>query len=216
MPTVEASAPGQPPTTSPPIPFDAPELRAVLRRPARALEVVLAERPRLAASIAAADHSWQLAGILALCTAVASLPYGFVLGAASFWKVAVLYGGSVLLCLPSLHVFGAYLGSHLQPVQNLALSLVVASVAALFTLGFAPVVWFLEATMAQGDWIDAGDASVALLAGALAAGLAQLTRCAGLDRLLLPCRSSRWVLVAWQALVVFVALRMARALDLLG
>jgi hypothetical protein len=199
-----------------PTPFAAAELRGVLRDPAQALEIVLAARPRLAASIAAVGRPWPLVAVLALCTTVASLPYGLVLGASAFWKVTVLFGGSVLLCFPSLQVFGAYLGSRLQPVQNLALSLVIASVAALFTLGFAPIAWFLTATMAQGDWIDAHDVSLVLLAAALVAGLGQLTRCVRLEAGLLPNRSSLAVLVAWQALVVFVTLRMARALGLLG
>lgn len=199
-----------------PRPFDDGELAAVLRRPAQALAVVLAERQRLAASIGSGSAPWRLVLLLLACTALAALPYGLVLGLPAWWKIAALFGGSVLLCYPSLQVFGSYLGSRLQPLQNLALALVIAAVAALFTLGFCPIVWFLQATMRQGDWIDAAKVSVVLLAAALLAGLAQLTHCVALDRTLRPQPTSYGLLLAWQLLVLFVTLRMARALDLLG
>ncbi|MEO6596158.1 MAG: hypothetical protein ABIP94_15530 [Planctomycetota bacterium] len=197
-------------------PFATAELRALVRSPSRALDIVLGERQRLAASIAEGSAPYALVAILAACTVLASLPYGLVRGWSFTFRIAAFYGGSVLLCWPSLQVFGAYLGSSLRPLQNLALALLIASVAALFTLGFAPIVWFLQATMADGDWIDADVAYVVLLALGLLAGLGQLGRCVASTKKLRPLRSSWLLLGGWQMLVVFVAWRMARALDLLG
>lgn len=212
-----AAPPATPPAASPAAPpFLAAELRALWITPGHACEVLLTDRERLAATVAAGPRPWPLVAVLLACTALATIPYGFARGGAAFWKVGALFGGATLLCFPSLQVFSAYLGSRLQPVQNLALSLLVAAVAALFTLGFSPIVWFLGLTMAKGDWIDAGGASVALLAAALFAGLAQLLRCARLHAGLLPCRGSFGLLLGWMVLLGFVALRLARELDLLG
>ena len=197
------------------LPFDDAELRLLLHKPSRALQVVLAERQRLAASIAAARTPWLLVLVLLGCTVLTALPYGCVLGLAAWWKIAALFGGSVLLCFPSLQVFGSYLGSRMLPVQNLALALVISAVAALFTLGFFPIVWFLDLTMRGGDWIDGAQASVVLLAVALLAGIGQLAHCVALDRSLRPLPSSYLMLLVWQLLVTFVTWRMARALGLL-
>ena len=211
-----APAPAPPPAGPIAIaaPYTAAELRAVWRHPDHAFEFLLARRDRLAASIAGGDTLWQLVLVLVACTVLASIPYGFVRGSGSWWKIGVLFGGSVCLCFPSLQVFGAYLGSRLRPTQNVALALVISSVAALFTLGFFPILWFLGQTMMAGDWIDANVASIVMLGAALAAGLAQLLRLVRHDQALLPSRSVA-LLVAWQLLVLFVTLRMARALELL-
>lgn len=204
------------PAPAPALPFASAELRTLRREPARAFEILLTDRERLAATVAAVPRPWSLVAVLLACTALATVPYGVVRGGAAFWKVGALFGGAALLCFPSLQVFSAYLGSRLQPVQNLALSLLVAAVAALFTLGFSPIVWFLDLTMAEGDWIDASSASSVLLAAALTAGLAQLLRCSRLHEGLLPCRGSFGLLLGWQLLLAFVSLRLARSLDLLG
>jgi len=197
-------------------PFGFADLVGMARSPSRVLDMVLAERPRLAASIALSTAPWTLVAVLVLCTAVASLPYGVVDGWSNAWRVAALYGGSVLLCWPSLQVFGAYLGSSLRPLQNLALSLLIASVAALFSLGFAPIVWFLRATMVNGDWIDGNAVYVVLLAFGLFAGLGQFSRCVAGHRDLRPFGPAGILLLSWQVLVVFVTWRMARALGLVG
>jgi hypothetical protein len=197
-------------------PFSAAELGAALRRPSRSFEVVLAGDGRLAASIAAQSAPWRLVAVLAACASVAAVPYGLVRGADAWWRIAALYAGSVLLCVPSLQVFGTFLGSRLQPVQSLALSLLIASIAALFTLGFFPIVWFLGRTMHAGDWITDDSASVALLLVAYVAGLAGFVRCATGASSLLPARGALPPLLVWLCLVTFVTQRMARELGLLG
>ena len=195
--------------------FTDSELRSALRRPAEVLDLVLSRRQRLAASIAEGNNPWLLAALLAVCSVIASVPFGIVRGVGAWWKVAALFGGTALLCFPSLHVFGAFLGGRLRPARNLAFALVIPGVAALFTLGFFPIAWFLAVTMQAGDVIDADKAATAMLAAALLAGLAHVSRCAAQHRSLLA--NGSWpLLFAWQCLVVFVAFRLARALALFG
>ncbi|MGB3969866.1 MAG: hypothetical protein WBO45_24240 [Planctomycetota bacterium] len=207
-----AACPPSPTNAAPPAPaapWDEAELRAVLRAPGRTFDFVLAQPGRLVATIAGGAHLRLLVALLLGCTAFASIPYGVVQGGAAAWKVAVLFGGSVLLCWPSLQVFATFLGMRLHPTQSLALSLLISGVAALFTLGFAPILWFLGATMQDGDQLTAADASRAMLVLAMAAGLLQLVRCAARDT----DSRARWLLLLpWLVLVVWVTRRMARVL----
>ena len=195
------------------VPIGDDELRTLLREPGRAFDLLLGSRDRLAATIRDDQPPRTLCVALLVATALASLPFGLVHGGAAGWKIAALFGGSVLLCWPSLQVFASYLGTPLRPAQSLALALTIAAVAALFTLGFAPILWFLRVTMTTGDHIDATDAACGMLALALLAGLWQLARCSGADARLRNHRSF-FLLLVWQLLVVFVAVRMARALAL--
>lgn len=195
------------------VPIGDDELRTLLREPGRAFDLLLGNRERLAATIRDDRPPRTLCLALLVATVLASLPFGLVHGGAAAWKIAALLGGSVLLCWPSLQVFASYLGTPLRPAQSLALALTIAAVAALFTLGFAPILWFLRVTMTAGDHIDATDAACGMLALALLAGLWQLARCSGADARLRNHRSFVLLLV-WQLLVVFVAVRMARALAL--
>lgn len=214
-PMAAPTAPGtQPAPTA--LPFASDELQAILRSPARILDLVLGDRQRLGHSIADGTVLRQLALLLATCTLVAALPYGLIRGWSTTFSIAVLYGGTVLMCWPSLQVFGSYLGGFWRPMQSLTMALLVAAVAALFTLGFAPIVWFLRATMANGDWIDGDVAYLGLLAIGLLAGLSQLGRCIAESEPLRRMRSSVVVLGLWQLLVAFVAWRMARELGLFG
>ena len=194
-------------------PFAPGELHALLRHPGHAFELLLAERERLAATVAGGAPPWSLCLVLLLATALAAVPYGLAQGGAAWWKVAALFGGSTLLCWPSLQVFGAYLGIRRGPANSLALALVIAAVASLFTLGLAPIRWFLELTMQQGDLIDAGTASRGMLALALLAGLLQLGLCTATNGDLRALRS-RGLLLLWSALLLFVTVRMARAIAL--
>lgn len=202
-----------PPAPPPAEPFATGELQALLRHPGQAFELLLAERERLAATVAGGAPPWTLCLVLLLATALAAVPYGLAQGGAGWWKVATLFGGSTLLCWPSLQVFGAYLGIRRGPANSLALSLVIAAVASLFTLGLAPIRWFLELTMQHGDLVDADTASRGMLALALLAGLMQLGLCASANGELRAVRS-RGLLLLWSALLLFVTVRMARAIAL--
>ena len=107
----------------------------------------------------------------------------------------------------------AYLGIRRGPANSLALALVIAAVASLFTLGLAPIRWFLQLTMQHGDLIDASTASRGMLALALLAGLLQLGLCTSANGDLRESRS-RGLLMLWSALLLFVTVRMARAIEL--
>ncbi len=197
-------------------PFAHADLDGLWRRPARSLDIVLADRARLAASIGAEPRPWRLVMLLAVSAVAATLPYGLVRGGDAWWRIAALYSGSVLLCYPSLQVFGAFLGNRLHPMQGLAMSLLIASVAAFFTLGFFPIVWFLGSTMRAGDWVTHDTASVVLLTVAFFAGAGRFLRCAVGAPALFAKRCAWAMLLAWLCLVAFVTLRMARELELLG
>ncbi|MCU0865997.1 MAG: hypothetical protein MUC36_19610 [Planctomycetes bacterium] len=210
MPDTPSPAPEPPPPAEP---FAAGELHALLRHPGHAFELLLAERERLAATVAGVAPPWTLCLVLLLATALAAVPYGLAQGGSAWWKIAALFGGSTLLCWPSLQVFGAYLGIRRGPANSLALALVIAAVASLFTLGLAPICWFLQLTMQNGDLIDAGTASRGMLALAALAGLLQLGLCTSTNGDLRALRS-RGLLLLWSALLLFVTVRMARAIEL--
>ena len=191
------------------------EWRAALQRPGSLLTLVLEQRGRLAATVSdGRGLGWALLALL-LCSVVSALPYGFVLSPARAWRIAALFVGSLAICYPSLQMFSSYLGSRVPAGSNLLLALCVTAVAGLFTFGFFPIVWFLDATMRQGDLVTAADASVALLAVSLGAGLWQLLRCQQLAAVLTADRGC-WLVRAWMALLVYVTWRMARALELLA
>jgi hypothetical protein len=152
-----------------------------------------------------------LVGLL-LSSVLFALPFGAVLDLGRFWKVAWLLIGSLLICFPSLHIFSVYFGSRLSVAQNLCLSLSITSVAALFTFGFFPILWFFDATMpSTAATVTSDGIAVFLLTLSLLAGLGQLTGLlrAGGARIALSL-----FLLAWQVLFVFITFRMACFLDL--
>lgn len=211
-----AASPAPAATLAASLPFAAAELRACVVRPQRLLDVVLVERQRLVASVLQPAHLLLLVGAL-LVTAVAfAVPFGLVEGARRGGHVALLFLGSVLLCFPSLQVFGSYLGVRLTVAQNLALALLIPSAAALFAFGFFPIHWFLLATTASDASLTTSGVRIALLAASLLLGMSHCNRCLFLDPSLKAFRSSWPLWIAWQALLVFITWRMARALDLLA
>jgi hypothetical protein len=197
---------------SPPLGED--ELRRLVG-PHRVVDLVLARRDRLAASLARGPRLAALTLVLLLTSVLAALPFGLVLGGGP-WRVALLLVGSLVVCFPSLHVFGALLGSRLSLAQTLALALVITCVAALFTLALSPILWFLEVTMpARATLVGPGQIAVGLLVCSLLAGVFHLMRVlradAGLQRL---AASSLVILALWLHLFVFVTYRMGLFLGL--
>lgn len=220
-PGASPAAAGQAVTTSPgalPVPaepFTLAELRGCLVRPQRTLDVVLVERGRLVASVLSPRTLVPLVAVLLLCGVLFAVPFGLVDEPRRAGHIATLLVGSVLLCFPSLQVFGAYLGLRLTLAQNLAIALLIPSAAALFTFGFFPIHWFLLATM-QDAPSTGSTIRVVLLSASLLLGLSHCNRCLFLDRNLRAFRAS-WVLwIAWQGLLLFISWRMARALGLLA
>jgi hypothetical protein len=207
---------GAPATAAPPAsePFALGELRACLWRPQLALDVVLVERSRLVASVLARRHLDALIAVLVLCGVVFAIPFGCVDSLRWCGHIATLFVGSVLLCFPSLQVFGAYLGLRLSMAQNLAIAMLIPAAAALFTFGFFPIHWFLQATMT--DAASNRTIRVVLLTASLLLGLSHCNRCLFQNRDLRAFRASWPLWVGWQGLVLFISYRMAKALGLLG
>ena len=200
----------------PAAPFAAAELRTCLVRPQRMLDVVLVERGRLVASVLQPANAIALTAALLVCAVAFAVPFGLVEGVRRGGHVAMLFLGSVLLCFPSLQVFGSYLGVRLSIAQNLAIALLIPSAAALFTFGFFPIHWFLLWTMSADASLTTSGVRISLLAVSLLLGLSHCNRCLFLDPNLKAFRSNWPLWIAWQALLLFITWRMARALDMLA
>lgn len=196
-------------------PFTDVELRACLSRPQRTLDIVLAERARLVASVVSARAIVGLVALLLVCSTVFAVPFAAVDGTRRVGHVAALFLGSVLLCFPSLQVFGSYLGVRLSLAQNLAISLLIPAAAALFTFGFFPIYWFLDATLPAQNAFSGQTIRVVLLVFSLLLGLSHCNRCLFLDPALKALRSSWPLWIGWQTLVVFITWRMAITLGLI-
>jgi len=199
-------------------------LRSLFLRPLRALTVVLSEQDRLARTISQGDQAGLLALGLLYTTLLFSLPFGGVIETERCWRIALLLVGSLGICLPSLQVFGAFVGCRISALQSLALGLVITSVAALFTFGFFPILWFLDATMQVEPVVKtplreaparvtASDLALVLLGCSLLAGIVHGIRC--LRRFQGLVAAYPLVMILWQALFVFITYRMARLLELL-
>ena len=198
-------------------PFTDKELGGLLWRPQRVISMVLTHRRRLAATIIQKHHLPRLVLGLLLTSLLLALPFGAVLGPAQCWRVAILFCGSLLLCFPALHIFSTFFGSRLSLSQNLGLSLLCTCVAAMFSLAFAPILWFLSVTSTPDEvGITGRMMATALLTGSLLAGISHFTRVLHGDRLLRSVGSSSLLfLVLWQGLLVFINYRMALYLELL-
>lgn len=192
------------------------EIRRTLLRPDLVFEYVLASRNRVRANLTNGHGIWWLTAMLLAVSLVSTVPYGAVSPIHSFWKVAVLFVGSVLICLPCLHVFSQFLGMRIDLGRSLARALVITSVAGLFTLGFAPIIWFIDCTTQAGAdaAVTPGGLSVVLLCFSLLMGLGRMATC-------LPVRcgdDAPWLpllMIHWVALIAFITYRMARLLGLI-
>lgn len=198
-------------------PFAHSELTACLSRPHRMLDIVLGERLRLAANLRTGNSVAALVAVLLLCSVAFAVPFALIDGTERIAHIALLFLGSVLLCFPSLQVFGSYLGVRMHPAQNLAVALVIPSAAALFTFGFAPIYWFLDATMPSDDGMNGNGSTatrVVLLVFSLLLALSHLNRCLFADPNLKALRANWPLWVGWQVLLVFLTYRMAETLGL--
>ena len=195
-------------------PFSIDELRACASRPLRALDIVLADRRRLVASVRTSTAIGALLAVLAVCSITSAAPFGAVDGIARLGHVATLFLGSVLVCFPALQVFGSYLGLQLTVLQNLAVALVIPSAAALFTLGFAPIYWFLSVTMPLDAAFSSVTMRTVLLVCAMLLALSHVNRCLFDDPTLKAFRASWPLWLGWQVLLLFISYRMAQALGM--
>ncbi len=209
-----AAAPAATPPASPP--YSVAELRQVLYLPHRAIDVILTDRSRWLSTVTGGQQAPLLLGVMLLSAGLYAVPYAAVLNGGRLWHIGALYAGSAAICYPSLHVFSAFLGVRLQPAQSLALSMLSATVASIFSFGFFPVLWFLSATMSEAS--SAGSVqtiSAVLLTVSLCAGLLQLGRCLKHLRQVVGGRSWSVLIIFWQALLVFITYRMGLSLGVI-
>ncbi len=190
------------------------ELLTALLRPDRLAEIVLGEPERLAASAAAGRELGPLLLLLVATSALFAVPIACVHSLPGFWKVALLFLGSTLLCVPALLVFAAYLGLRLRIAPLLVPALAIPAVAALFSFGFAPILAFLRATMDDGDGLGWRELSALLLMVAVAAGIGQLWRCLAATPGEVRRGGFRCLVAVWLAVFLHVAWRMARLLEI--
>ncbi len=203
-----------------PEPHTESELAAALHWPLQGLSLALADADRIARDIQERAHLGRLVLALLAVSVLFGLPYGFVLGWDSGWRVAALFLGSLAVCFPSLQVFSHFIGLRLGVLQNAALTLVVAAAGAGFTFGFFPILWFFRETVTEGDIVGVHGISRGLLWLAVGAGFLQLLRCLGELRWDWNLGSGgilrhQFLMAGWLLLLVFVTARMGRALELM-
>lgn len=196
-------------------PLDERTIHSAFVNPVVAVDVVLASPHRVSANLERKTALGTLAVLFLFAAALFALPYGFVLGLDAWWRVAAFYLGSTLICLPSLFVFSVYLGFGSTLSRTAVLALTIPAAAAIFTAGFAPILWFLQLTFdAEAKQIGWRDVSIVLLWVSLAAGLVQLWR-----SLRAPAIDTALVLylmlwIAWHGVFLFVLARMGHLLGL--
>ena len=195
-------------------PFSDAELDTALYSPAAAIDLLLAQRERFIASVIENRRWARMVGLLLLWTCLFSLPYGLVLSLRHAWQIATLFLGSVAICLPSLHVVSAYLGLRVHAAQSFSFAAIIAAVAAIFSFGFAPILWFLQATTEGASGRETlAELSGLLLGTAALAGILHGIRCLRAARHLDGGGFSIVVLL-WQILLLFIGWRMSGALGL--
>jgi hypothetical protein len=149
---------------------------------------------------------------------LASIPYGIVSPRGNWWKIAVLYCGSLTICFPSLHIFAQFFGVKLKPMRSLALSMIITATASIFTFGFFPIIWFLKISIIPGDYtvITPNRLSTFLLYVSLALGLVQVGKCLSDPSFRRAQRnpSLGFLFVLWAPLLIFITHRMACLLEL--
>jgi hypothetical protein len=202
---------------TPALPLDEEFVKDALTQPLRAIDIALAEPERVGANVVAGLALGRIALVLLLTSLLYAIPYGMVLSLAEWWKIVALTLGSTLICLPSLFVFSSYLGQRLRLEQILVLGLTIPAVAALFCLGFAPILAFLRATMtAEDSQLPWRSISNVLLSIAVLAGIVQLWRTWLAARIAAPSNLFAVVLMVWHAVFLHVLIRMASVLHLGG
>ncbi len=215
-----ASLPTRPPPAAArpaALPLDGQFVKEALSHPLRAIDIALASPDRVGANVVAGVALGRIALILLLTSLLYAIPYGLVLSIDDWWKIVALTLGSTMICLPSLFVFSSYLGQRMRLEQILVLGLTIPAVAALFSVGFAPILAFLRFTMTNEEGVVPWRSiSNVLLSIAVVAGIAQLWRTWIAARVAAPSNLFALVLIVWHAVFLHVILRMASVLHLGG
>jgi hypothetical protein len=199
-----------------PQPFSRQELRGMLGAPLRLVDLVLGERRRFAANVLQEHRLPTLLFVLTIATAAFALPFGAVLGPGRFWRIAVLLLGGLAICVPSLHVFGRYIGARLSWAQTLSIALASAAVTALFSLALAPILGFFRITMSASEAVTPQIMAVTLLVLAFMAGIGQLFRLALGDRTLARRIGPAAIplIIPWLVLYLIITVRLANVLGI--
>ena len=188
----------------------------MLRAPLRTTDLLLGARRRLAANVAQEHRLPSLLLVLTIATAAFALPFGAVLGPSGFWRIAALLLGGLAICVPSLHVFGRYIGAGLSWTQTLSIALSATAVTSLFTFAFAPILWFFRATMSTSEVVTTQGMAVMLLVFAFAAGIGGLFRVALGDqafaRRIGPVAVP--IVIPWLVLYLIITVRLASVLGI--
>ncbi len=200
-------------------PLSSSELARSLARPDLAAVHVLGSPERIARTATGDGTLWPLIALLSVVSLVMALPYGALTTPNEFWNIAVLFTGSLLICVPSLLVFLQFLGSNGSLLRDVSFAFMISATAGFFTLGFAPIIWFIDLTTNTGDGslVTPRRLSAFLLALSLALGIVQMTRClrssSARERL-----GGRFLVLifVWIGLLVFIVWRMAGELGLRG
>ena len=196
-------------------PHSEDEIGVALYQPLRTVDVVLATPERVAANVDERLSLGRLALVFLLAGVAFTVPYSCVLGVESWWRLTALYLGSTLICLPSLYVFTSYTGTRTSLGQIGVLALLIPASAAIFTLGFAPILEFLRLTMEKdSEGIGWSSISTAMLGISLGAGVLQLWRCFLGSRQQPNPLILGLVLVVWHVVFLYVFVRMFTVLEL--
>lgn len=190
---------------------------AAIVNPLRAVDVVLATPARSRSNVERGVGLLELILLLVVSSAIYAVPFGLVLGWDAWWKIGVLTLGSTVICLPSLHVFGAFIGLRTTPAQITALAMTLPAAAALFSAGFSPILAFLRATFdPTSDTVTWIALAKVLLGASVFAGAIQLGRTIPRLRDERGASALIFLIPAWLAVLAYVLVRMVRVLDLFG
>ncbi|MCP4154737.1 MAG: hypothetical protein GY757_43855 [bacterium] len=193
-----------------------PEILRGFLSPFSTIELFLGSKERLSKTVSQQKNLSLLALLLLFDSLLFPLLYGAIGPVDGAWKICILYTGPLAICFPSLIVFSNYLGFKRSLMQNLVMALLISCTAAMFTFGFAPIIWFIEYTTLASSQTPAS-ISVFFLFLSLMLGILHNGRCfffKGVEN----GRTSEFyqtIWVFWQALLVYIHYRMAELLGLL-
>lgn len=221
-PPATSPPPVKPPMARPPIvipePFTARDLQRAMTRPHLLIECILGGRERLGSNLSAGSGIWTLVGLLMAASLVSTIPYGLLSPTGNFWKVAVLFTGSLMICFPCLYMFGQFIELRLGLASSLALALILTATAGLFTFAFCPIIWFITFSVraVPDSAVSPSGLSIFLLGLSAMLGVIQMCRCLMAPALLARRLAREPLLVAlWLVLLAFITYRMAYLLEVL-
>lgn len=195
------AAPGDDPTEREPIRGVMGVIESILRQPQRVMYAL--RQP----------GAWQVIAAMVFTSTVCVLIYGLVVGTFSrgdqLWiapvKIAIGLLISVLICLPSLYIFGCLSGSRARLGEMAGLVAGFLLLMTLLVIGFAPVAWLFSESTNSICWM--GTLHLLFWAMATAFGLRFLVAGLAATRL-----RSRAGLIVWSLIFILVALQMTTAL----